>query len=111
MGTTPRLFADGNHRLLLRLDAEAHRTMFADLEEILGPPGTGEWRSSDRGRLVPVTPTWVRVGWQIDDPAAEGEGRLRFRGNSSLAGAWASGIRKLPMRLHLGDDGVEGFHR
>lgn len=59
------------------------------------PPGPGK---GGAGSLEETDPSWVPVEVAVDGTTWHAVG-MRLKGNSSLLGAWLSGVRKLPFRL------------
>ena len=77
------------HRIDLTIDASLHQQMMEDLEDKLGGGGPG-------GAVG--TPIWVPVTFSFKGRSWRQVG-MRYKGNSSLKGAWQTGVRKLAFRL------------
>jgi spore coat protein H len=83
------------HRIDITIDNDDYELMEEDMTDLYGDFGEGSFSSDadDNPIYVPVTleyndQTWWYVG-------------MRYKGNSSLQYAWASGIHKLPFRLNF----------
>ena len=63
-----------------------------------GPPGGGLPGGGDNVDLLPHTPTYVECEVATEDRKWSHVG-IRFKGNSSLATPWMSGVWKMPLRL------------
>lgn len=105
-----RLFADDRvHRIDIELSAESKQAMYDDLEMLLGDdsemggapfPGWGGMGEmpTDPTDLIGGDPIYVPVTVKHDGRVWTQVG-MRFKGNSSLASAWRSGVRKIGFRL------------
>ncbi|MET0389431.1 MAG: CotH kinase family protein [Polyangiales bacterium] len=105
-----RLFADDKvQRIDIELTAESMKSMEDDLEMLLGAAGMGQnpWGGAPGGGrpgggnptdLVGDDPIYVPVTVRYADGVWTQVG-MRFKGNSSLASAWRTGVKKIGFRL------------
>ncbi len=104
-GATPdydRLFADDRvHRIDLEMTAASHQAMQDDLEMLLGASGTGVpggMPGRDPTDLIGGDPIYVPITMRYEGRVWTHVG-MRLKGNSSLASAYRTGVRKLGFRL------------
>lgn len=62
------------------------------------PPGGVGMNQDAMVDMIPGDPIWVPADLKIGDKTWSHVG-IRFKGNSSLSGAWQSGSKKLPLRI------------
>jgi hypothetical protein len=71
-----------------------------------GPGGGGPGMAGGAGNFFPRTPVYVACTVAFQGQTWQNVG-IRFKGNSSLASTWGSGIYKLPFRLDFDELGDE----
>ena len=84
------------HRIDIAISSSYYAEMEADMENLYGTFDSGRPTntfSTETPTFVPVTisydgNSWIYVG-------------MRYKGNSSLSTAWATGVHKLPFRLNF----------
>ncbi|MDD9947460.1 MAG: CotH kinase family protein [Myxococcales bacterium] len=114
-GATPdyaRLFADDRvHRIDITMSQESQQAMHDDLAMLLGEPGSftgfprrparrpsGDSNGAGATDLVGGDPVYVPVTVRYDGGVWTQVG-MRYKGNSSLAAAWRTGVLKIGFRL------------
>ena len=81
-------------RIDLTISAEDFQTMLDDMTELYGTFGAG----GQGGGFADDDPVYVEATLDYDGETWEHIG-IRYKGNSSLSGAWKSGSYKMPFRL------------